>query len=151
MSQQPMATSGQRKYPSMNFSDNFSDEDMARDWTLSPSDLQEINRFRKNARLYIAIQICCVRLYGRFVQKVNDLSIRIIHYLNKQLGLPIDLSATISTRKATYSNYHNNILSYLGFQKFDESVENQLSIWHRKKWNKGFCQTIYFYWLNNIY
>lgn len=137
MSQQPDKPSRYRRYESLSFSENFSDEEMARDWTLSQSDLKEISRFRKSARLYIAIQICCVRLYGRFVQKVNDLSIRIIHYLNKQLNLPIDLSANISTRKATYSNYHKNILTYLGFQKFDEASENQLKNWLRQKVEQG--------------
>ncbi len=137
MSQKSDNPSRYKKYTSLSFSENFSDEEMARDWTLSESDLQEVSRFRKSARLYIAIQICCVRLYGRFVQKVNDLSLRIIHYLNKQLNLPVDLAPSISNRKATYFNYHKNILTYLGFQKFDSLAENQLKDWLRQKVQQG--------------
>ena len=52
----------------------FSTEEMARDWTLSPEDKQEIGKYRKNSRLFIAIQLCAVRLYGRFLGDVHDLS-----------------------------------------------------------------------------
>ncbi len=62
---------------------DFSDEEMARDWTLSQADKQEIGKYRKNSRLFITIQRCAVRLYGRFLLEVNDLSPRIISYLNR--------------------------------------------------------------------
>ena len=123
MNQQAYSPSRYKQYKSLSFSEHFSDEEMARDWTLSESDLKEITRYRKNARLYIAIQICCVRLYGRFFQRINDLSVRVINYLNAQLGLPANLSVDISSRKATLSIYRNNVLTYLGFNKFDESSE----------------------------
>ena len=61
---------------------------MARDWTLSEGDRQEIERYRKNFHLYIAIQIYAVRLYGRFLNQVHDISPHIIDYLRQQLGLP---------------------------------------------------------------
>jgi hypothetical protein len=39
---------------------------MARDWTLSDSDRAEIGKYRKSSRLFVAMQLCAVRLYGRF-------------------------------------------------------------------------------------
>ena len=54
--------------------DKFSDEEMTRDWTLSDKDKEEIGKYRKVFRLSIAIQICAVRLYGRFLNQVRDLS-----------------------------------------------------------------------------
>lgn len=64
---------------------DLSDEEMTRDWTLSEADKREVNRYRTNSRVFIAIQLCAVRLYGRFLVEVNDLSPRIVSYLNSQL------------------------------------------------------------------
>ena len=137
MSQKPDAPSNYKKYKSLSSSENFSDEEMARDWTLSTRDLEEVSRYRKDARLYIAIQLCCVRLYGRFFQRVNDLSVRIINYLNTQLKLPSELTVNVNTRKATISTYRNNILIYLGFRKFDDLAEKQLIDWLLLKVKQG--------------
>jgi hypothetical protein len=41
---------------------HVSEEEMAKDWTLFAGDHQEIARYRKGSRLYMAIQICAVRL-----------------------------------------------------------------------------------------
>ena len=75
-----------QRYQPVTLPQDFSDEEMARDWTLSEADQQEIGKYRKNSRLFIATQLCAVRLYGRFVMDVNDLSPRIINYLNGQLA-----------------------------------------------------------------
>ena len=123
------SSSGYRQYKPISFAENFSDEEMARDWTLSKTDKKEIGRYRKNARLYVAVQLCAVRLYGRFIQRAGDLSLRIVNYLNTQLGLPTNLFVNINTRKATDSTYRQNILDYLGFQKFNEITEQQLKDW----------------------
>ena len=77
-----------QRYQPVTLPQDFSDEEMARDWTLSEADKREINRYRTNSRLFIAIQLCAVRLYGRFLVEVNDLSPRIVSYLNSQLKLP---------------------------------------------------------------
>ena len=61
-------------YPLTPLDQPLSDEAIAADWTLTPRDCQEIKKYRKNARLYMAIQICAVRLYGCFLNNVHDLS-----------------------------------------------------------------------------
>jgi hypothetical protein len=66
----------------------FSDEEMARDWTLSPDDKVEITKYRHSFRLVVAVQLCAVRLYGRFLTGLQDLSPRILNYLTSQLALP---------------------------------------------------------------
>lgn len=96
---------------------DFSDEEMARDWTLSEADKKEVNRYRTNSRLFIAIQLCAVRLYGRFLLEVNDLSPRIVSYLNSQLELPPSLTINTPDRDATFSEQRKNILTYLGSVK----------------------------------
>ena len=57
--------SKRQRYQPISLPQNFSDEEMARDWTLLEGDRQEIERYRRDSRLYIAIQICAVRLYGQ--------------------------------------------------------------------------------------
>jgi len=71
---------------------DLSDEEIAIDWTLSEADRLEIGQYRKNSRLFIAIQLCAVRLYGRFLAEANNLPPRIISYLNNQLDLPPSLT-----------------------------------------------------------
>lgn len=77
-----------QRYQPVKLPQDFSDEEMARDWTLSYADKKEIGKYRKSSRLFIAIQLSSVRLYGRFLAEVNGLSPRIVSYLNNQLGLP---------------------------------------------------------------
>ena len=60
-------------------------------WMIAPLD-----RSQKRFRLYGAVQLCAVRLYGRFLGDVRELSPRITNYLNHQLELPPSL-ASIST------------------------------------------------------
>jgi hypothetical protein len=107
----------------------FLDEEMARDWTLSEDDRQEIERYRKNFRLYVAIQICAVRLYGRFLNQVHDVSPHIVDYLGQQLDLPPSLGVEVPEREATYLEQRQNILKHLGFQRFDQNAQAQLEIW----------------------
>ncbi len=137
MGKKGSSASRYKSYKPLNLSDNFSDEEMVRDWTLSASDITEIKKYKKSVRLYLAIQLCCIRMYGRFFQRINDLSIKIINYLNTQLGLPANLTVEVSTRKATTSMYHRNILSYLGFNKFDDDAQKQLENWILVKVKQG--------------
>lgn len=123
-----------QRYQPVTLPQNFSDEEMARDWTLSEADKKEVNRYRINSRLFIAIQLCAVRLYGRFLVEVNDLSPRIVSYLNSQLELPPP-SLTINTpdRDATFSEQRKNILTFLGFSKYDDNAQTSLEKWLSKQ------------------
>lgn len=78
--------SNRQRYQLISLPQHFSDEEMAKDWTLSKQDKEEINKYRKNYRLFISIQICSIRLYGRFLKQVNELSPRIVSYLGRQLS-----------------------------------------------------------------
>ena len=46
--------SQRQRYRPISLPQDFSDEEMARDWTLSESDRQEIGKYRKRFRLFIA-------------------------------------------------------------------------------------------------
>ena len=86
----------------------------------------EIARYRKGFRVYIAIQICAVRLYGRFVNHVHDVSPHIVNYLGQQLDLPPSLAVEVPEREATALEHRQNVLKHLGFQRFDPSAHAQL-------------------------
>lgn len=59
----------------------LSEEEIARYWTLSDKDKVELAQYRKDYRLFIAIQLCAVRLYGRFLINCNELSSQLTNYL----------------------------------------------------------------------
>ncbi|MEM9400623.1 MAG: Tn3 family transposase [Verrucomicrobiota bacterium] len=124
------------RYQSTSLPQEFSDEEMARDWTLSEKDREEIGKYRKNSRLYISIQLCAVRLYGRFLAQIDSVSPRIIAYLGSQLELPPSLTVEMPEREATYLKHRKNILNYLGFHRFDDDtrvrLQNWLGEWARK-------------------
>lgn len=127
-----------QRYQPVTLPQDFSDEEMVRDWTLSDTDKQEVSRYRTHSRLFIAIQVCAVRLYGRFLAEVNDLSPRIVSYLNSQLHLPPSLTINIPDREATFSEQRKNILSYLGFSRYDDEAQSQLHSWLEKQAQQGF-------------
>src|SRR5262249_22275034 len=75
------------------------------------------------------MQLCAVRLYGRFFTPVHDLSLPSGHYLGHQLDLPPSLAIEVPDRQATYTEHRQHILTYLGLQKFDDAAHTQLATW----------------------
>ena len=62
MTTQDQFLSKRQRYQPIALPQQCSDEEMVRDWTLSPSDIAEIAKYRHSFRLFIAIQLCAVRL-----------------------------------------------------------------------------------------
>src|SRR5262245_19011028 len=122
---------------------------MVRDWTLSTSDIAEIAKYRHSFRLFIAMQLCAVRLYGRFLNHVHALSPHIINHLGLQLDLPPALAVAVPERKATYTDHRHNILTYLGFQKFDAQAQAQLEAWIEHEARRGMLPDALFQQVEN--
>lgn len=129
--------SKRQRYQPISLPQRFSDEQMVRDWTLSEADKEVVNKYRKSTRVFIAIQLCSVRLYGRFLNQVHELSPHIITYLGQQLALPPSLAIEVPERKATYTEHRHNILKHLGFQKFDEAAQTKLETWLEQQAHLG--------------
>lgn len=127
----------QKRYHPISLPSDFSDEEMARDWTLSVMDISEIAKSPNRFRLFVAIQLCTIRMYGRFLDNVGDLSPRIHNYLNTQLSLPPSMTIQVPSRKATYTAHRANIADYLGFQTFDSAAQHELQVWLELKANQG--------------
>jgi hypothetical protein len=119
------------------FTKDFTDGEIARDWTLSDFNLKQISEFRKSYQLYASVQICSIRLQGCFLVSVQELSPHIINYLTSQIGLPLTMYINEPTRRATRSQYHRHILMHLGFRKYDEKTHLELEDWARKKAEQG--------------
>ena len=137
----------QKRYHPISLPSDFSDEEMARDWTLSVMDISEIAKSPNRFRLFVAIQLCTIRMYGRFLDNVGDLSPRIHNYLSTQLSLPPSMTVEVPSRKATYTAHRANIADYLGFQTFpfgwwdepsaDSAAQHELQVWLELKANQG--------------
>ena len=119
------------------FTKDFSDEEMARDWTLSELDLKQISTVISSYRLYFAIQLCSIRLQGGFLTATSELSPRIINYLSSQLDLPLTFFVNEPTRRATRSKQHGQILMCLGFKKYDRETNIILNNWIVEKAEQG--------------
>lgn len=119
------------------FKKEFSDEELARDWTLSSQDKLIVSKYRRNSRLLFAIQLWAVRLCGRFLKDISHVSPRILNYLNKQLDLPPSLAIEVPEREATLSRQRKDILNHLGFKKYGKDAEERLSNWLREQASSG--------------
>lgn len=115
----------------------FSEEEIVRDWSLSADDKLELARYSKSYRIFVAIQFCSLRLFGRFLQEPNALQSSIISYLCKQLNLAPVLNIEIPEREATWLEHRKNILGYLGFQSFDAAKREETLKWVEDKAIKG--------------
>jgi TnpA family transposase len=133
VTRQEQFLSNRQRYQPISLPQALSDEELAKDWTLSECDRQEVEKYREQYRLSVTIQICAVPLYGRFLNQVHDLSPRIVNYLGQQLDLPPSLTVELPERKATSVEHRQNILRYLGFRRFGETEQQQLEAWLQQK------------------
>ena len=112
---------------------NISDDQIIRDWSLTKEDRSFLLKISKKYRSYVAVQLCCLKIYGRFSNQLSDLSHEVIFYINNQLDLPTALQVIKPERKATYLEYRKLIFGHLNFSKFDNSSKDLLQHWIAEK------------------
>lgn len=107
------------------------DEELARDWTLSAEDLVEVRRCRGAERRHsFALQLCTLRLFGRFLgDDYGVVPIRIMNHVGQQLGLPPVLFVSPPSREATDLEHERRIREHLRFTPFDEHARTILERW----------------------
>jgi len=77
-----------------------SDDELLHHWTLSEADTREIRRCRgDDNRRRFALQLCALRIFGRFVPNHIAVPVRILNYLGRQLDLPPPSSSRRPTGK----------------------------------------------------
>lgn len=110
--------------------DDPTNDELARDWSLSNSDQDETNKCRgKEHKLRFAIQLCILRKHGRFLESYGKVPVRIINHLCKQLKLAPVLSISEPSREATEYEHQQRIREYLNYRFFDEQIEQELNSW----------------------
>jgi TnpA family transposase len=115
------------------FNLQLSDELLARDWTLSEDDTLFIKKYRRIFRQGMALQLCAIRVYGRFLNNWNDLSPQILNYINQQLELAPSLQTILPSRLATQVEQRQDILEYLGYSRLNEVTKQDLINWVSKQ------------------
>ena len=123
-----------RRSPSLLLPEEPSREELAQFWTLSDRDRVEITRCQGEAnQRRFAVQLCTLRTYGRFLPEATPAPVAITNYLARQLDLSLVLFGDVPSRLATETGHRQRILSYLGWQAFDEEARTRLTQWLRQR------------------
>jgi TnpA family transposase len=114
------------------------DEELARDWTRSEADMAEVRHRRGDTnRRRFALQLCTLRNYGRFLDDYDLIPVRILTHLSRQLDLPPVLFIAAPDRDATVSEHEQRIRQYLGYQQFDQALQERLTRWLEARATEG--------------
>jgi Domain of unknown function (DUF4158) len=107
-----------------------SEEELAQYWTLSPRDKAEVFQCRGEAqRRRFAVQLCTLRIYGRFLPNAVSAPVAITNHLARQLDLPPVLFGEVPERLATETDHLQRIRTYLGWRPFDDEARARLTRW----------------------
>jgi len=126
------ATTGyeSRRTPSVLLPEDPSQEELAQYWTLSARAQAEVMRCRTDAtRRRFAVQLCTLRVYGRFLPEAVPAPVAMTNYLARQVGLPLVLFGEVPGRLATETEHLQRIRTYLGWRLFDEESRGRLTSW----------------------
>jgi len=110
-----------------------SEDELARHWSLTPSDLAEIGQCRgaDHCRRF-AVQLCMLRAHGRFLDDYRHAPIKIVNHLSRQLGLAPVLFLDRPGRAQTEREQSLRIRRYLGIRGFDHQAAADLREWLRQ-------------------
>ena len=110
-----------------------SEDELARHWSLTPSDLAEIAQCRgaDHCRRF-AVQLCMLRAHGRFLDDYRHAPIKIVNHLSRQLGLVPVLFLDRPGRAQTEREQSLRIRRYLGIRGFDHQAAADLREWLRQ-------------------
>jgi len=110
-----------RRTPSILLPEDPSQEALAQYWTLSARDQAEVMRRR------FAVQLCTLRMYGRFLPEATPAPVAITNYLARQLDVPLVLFGEVPGRFATETEHLQRIRTYLGWRLFDDESRVRLT------------------------
>lgn len=101
------------------------------EWTLLP---EEIDFIRVNARgaenlVRYGLQICSLRLTGRFIILYNKVSLRICNYLTKQFQIDLLLHPLKAAHSNTEVKIKKQVSEFLKFKIFDELAHVKVETW----------------------
>src|SRR5271165_3963712 len=107
--------------------DGLSEDDLTRNWNLTPEDLAFVATCRgPDHRRRFALQLCMLRAHGRFLDDYQQAPVKIINHLSRQLALPPVLALDRSGREQTERAQAQRIRRHLGLSRFDKVTEGNL-------------------------
>src|SRR5271165_6208566 len=110
-----------------------SEDELARHWSLTASDLAEIIRCRgDDHRRRFALQLCMLRAHGRFLDDYRRAPIKIVNHLSRQLNLAPVLYLDPPGRAQTERAQALRIRRHLGLRSFDRQSGGDLREWLRQ-------------------
>jgi TnpA family transposase len=106
------------------------EDELARRWSLTPSDLAVVAECRgDDHRRRFAVQLCWLRVHGRFLDDYRHAPVKIVNHLSRQLGLPPVLFLDRPGRAQTERAQALRIRRHLGLRPFDSGVAADLRHW----------------------
>jgi len=127
---QPFAGVSRARPPRVMLPADPSEEELARDFTLSEADKVEVGQCRgDDNRRRFALQLCVVRKHGRFLGSYRQVPVKILIHLSRQLELSPVLFVPDMERGATESEYQDRIRRHLAYRAFDQRVQEELTQW----------------------
>jgi len=107
-----------------------SDEELARNWTLSAADQRAALRCRGEAqRRRFAVQLCALATYGRFVRPQDEVPVRILNHVAYQLGLPAVLVTDPPPKEDAEYEHQQRIREHLAFRTFEAELQTEAERW----------------------
>ena len=112
----------------------ITDEDLAIDWTLTEVAARFIlkNTRGQEPTLRFAMQLCTLRITGKFIDAYNELSLKVVNYLALQLELEPMLFLSDPIHQETELKYREVIGTFLGYRPFTEETQSMLENWSVK-------------------
>lgn len=109
----------------------MSDRDLARYYTLSPEDIEVINRRRGAAnRLGFAVQLGYLRFPGRPFAPQEEIPLPILAYIGRQIGIsPSVMEEYSRSRETTRREHLAEIRRVFGYRTFTPREYRELSRW----------------------
>lgn len=107
----------------------MNDERLLLEWLLSVEDIEfVIARARgTESRLRYAIQICCLKQTGRFIDEWSMVPINILNHLSKQLEIDLVHGCLAPGNKNSESKIRQEVKLFLGFKDFDFKNDTLIS------------------------
>ena len=110
-----------------------SENEFARRWSLTPADLAATAARRgPDQRRRLALQLCVMRLHGRFLDDSRHAPIKIVNHLSRQRGLPPVLFLDRAGREPMERVQAQRIRRDLSLSRFDKAAEAALRDWLRE-------------------
>jgi hypothetical protein len=134
--QAPLLSQRQRSQP-LALRQPVAAEALGRHWPLGEGAHQASARYRQGFRFSMALPICAVRVYGRFLNHVHDVSPHRRTYLGPPLALPPSCTVEAPEREATVLEHRQHVLKHWGVQRFDPLAPAQLEPWMAQQARRG--------------